>query len=225
MYTCVVGHRGASHDHPENTIAAFEGAKAQGADWVELDVRVAADGSLVVHHDPALDDGRAIATLSREELPTTLPTLADALAACAPMGVNVEIKNDPSEADFDEARSMVPAVLDVIDSSGVEVLVSSFDHQTIDAVRRGSTLPTGYLVYLADDPVDAVARAVDGGHTAIHPWYGFVDEALVARCHDAGLAINVWTVDEPDWITKLAGWGVDGIITNRPLLARQALGR
>ena len=86
-------------------------------------------------------------------------------------------------------------------------------------------MPTGYLVYRADDPIDAVARAVEGGHDAVHPWYGFVDRALVDRCHDAGLQINVWTVDEPEWIARLGEWGVDGIVTNRPDVALRTLGR
>ena len=59
MGTRVIGHRGASHDHPENTVEAFGAAQAMGADWVELDVRVTADHELIVHHDPVLPDGRA----------------------------------------------------------------------------------------------------------------------------------------------------------------------
>jgi glycerophosphoryl diester phosphodiesterase len=225
MATCVIGHRGASHDHPENTIEAFEGARRLGADWVELDVRRSVDGSLVVHHDPALADGRVVAEVTRAELPPSVCLLADALAASAPMGVNVEIKNDPSEPGFDESRAVVTAVLDVVASSAVEVLISSFDFGTIEAVKRQAPVPTGSLVYLVDEPVDAIARAVAGGHDAIHPWYGSVDEALVTRCHDAGLAINVWTVDDEEWIERLGGWGVDGIVTNRPDVALRALGR
>jgi glycerophosphoryl diester phosphodiesterase len=225
MGTRVIGHRGASHDHPENTVEAFEGARAQGADWVELDVRVTADGELVVHHDPELAGGGAIAEMTGADLPEHIPSLAAALAASAPMGVNVEIKNDPSEAGFDAERSLVGPVLEVIGASGVDVLVSSFDYETIAVTRRLGRVPTAYLVYRADDPIDAVARAVDGGHDALHPWYGFVDRALVDRCHDAGLQINVWTVDEPEWIARLGEWGVDGIVTNRPDLALRTLGR
>jgi glycerophosphoryl diester phosphodiesterase len=223
--TRVIGHRGASHDHPENTLEAFAGARELGADWVELDVRVTADGHLVVHHDPALADGRVIASLARADLPPSVPTLAEALAVCSPMGVNVEIKNDTTEPDFDEARSMVGPVLEVIEASGVEALISSFDFEVLEAVHRLGDVGTGYLVYLADDPIDAVTRAADAGHDALHPWYGFVDRALVDRCHDIGLEINVWTADEPEWIAKLADWGVDGIVTNRPDVALRTLGR
>src|SRR3954462_15730102 len=83
----VIGHRGASHDYPENTLEAFEGAARQGADWVELDVRCTLDGALVVHHDPVLADGRAICETESLSLPPSVTTLALALAACPPMGV------------------------------------------------------------------------------------------------------------------------------------------
>jgi glycerophosphoryl diester phosphodiesterase len=225
MGTRVIGHRGASHDHPENTIEAFTAARAQGADWVELDVRVTADRELVVHHDPELPGGPAIADMTRAALPDSIPSLADALAASSPMGVNVELKNEPLEAGFDVDRSFVGPALEVIGASGVDVLVSSFDYETIAMTRRLGRVQTGFLVLLVDDPTDAVARAVDGGHDALHPWYGFVDEHLVDRCHDAGLQINVWTVDEAEWIVRLGDWGVDGIITNRPDLALRSLGR
>ena len=225
MGTRVIGHRGASHDHPENTVEAFGAAQAMGADWVELDVRVTADHELIVHHDPVLPDGRAISELACSDLPTAVPSLAAALAASSPMGVNVEIKNEPTESGFDADRSMVGPVLDVIEASGVEALISSFDFEVLEMVHRLGDVATGYLVYLVDDPIDAVTRAADAGHDAINPWYGFVDEVLVARCHDVGLAVNVWTVDEPEWISTLAGWGVDGVITNRPDVALRALGR
>ncbi len=222
----VIGHRGASFDHPENTLDAFHGAKAQGADWVELDVRRTVDGELVVHHDPHLPDGRVIAELARVELPSTVATLAEALAASMPMGVNVEIKNSHGEAGFDDTGSLASHTVEVIRASGAETLISSFDLATIDACRAADpSIPTGYLVYAATEPVDAVDAAVAGGHAALHPWYGLVDVTVVERCHDAGLLINVWTVDEPERIGQLAAWGVDGIVTNRPDLALETLGR
>ena len=72
----VIGHRGASADSPENTLAAFRLAAAQGADWVELDVRLTTDSELAVLHDPYLPDGRPVFDLARSELPPDVP-LAD----------------------------------------------------------------------------------------------------------------------------------------------------
>ena len=72
--TQVIAHRGASKAFPENTVAAFRGAAAMGADMVELDVRRTADGYLVIHHDARLPDGRVIYDLRARELPPRCPT-------------------------------------------------------------------------------------------------------------------------------------------------------
>lgn len=224
----VIAHRGASQDHPENTMAAFVGAREQRADWVELDVRRTADGELVVHHDPALADGRVIAEVRRRDLPQRVPTLTEALAACSPMGVNVEIKNSLGEPGFDGERRIAAEVVEVVLAAepAVDVLISSFDFATIEAVKIADPgMATGYLVLSFVDPVDAVARALDGGHTAVHPWTHTTDRAAVDRCREAGLLVNVWTVDEEDRIAELAMWGVDGIVTNRPAVARRVLTR
>ena len=230
----IIGHRGASADHPENTVEAFVGAREQGADWVELDVRLASDGSLIVHHDPWYRDGRTIWDTAGDERPPEVPLLDQALDACAGMGVNVEIKNSPG----DQGGDHVPHGLEVADSvtgllaaraaAGVqeEVLVSCFDWPTLERVRaRDRALATGFLVFDLNALPDAPERAAEAGHQALHPWDPFVDAALADRCHRLGLRINTWTVDEHDRIQALGLLGVDGIVTNVPRLARRALGR
>src|SRR5215212_2876995 len=97
----VIAHRGASRAEPENTIRAFRRAARMGSDAVELDVRRTLDGALVVHHNPGLPDCRVIAATDAADLPASVATLEAALDACAGMWVNVEIKNDPAEPDFD----------------------------------------------------------------------------------------------------------------------------
>lgn len=224
----VIGHRGASHDHPENTLEAFEGAAAQGADWVELDVRRTADGVLVVHHDPHLPDGRTICELAAGDLPAHVPTLGLALDACHPMGVNVEIKNSPGEPGHDPEGLIAVETVRAIGEHGhhIDILISSFDLPTLTAVRdENPLLATGYLVLSSEEPADAVALAIDAGHRAINPWDPCVTRESVDRCHEAGLEVNVWTVDDPDRIVELASWGVDSVITNRPAVALRALGR
>ncbi len=99
--TLVFAHRGASHAYPENTLAAFAGAVAMGSDGVELDVRRTADHQLIIHHDPHLGDGRIIADTLAGDLPDSVASFDDALDACAGLIVNIEIKNDPREPDFD----------------------------------------------------------------------------------------------------------------------------
>ena len=103
-----------------------------------------------------------------------------------------------------------------------QVLVSSFDLASIERVRAISDdVATGYLVVM---PPDGVAELlVRGAHQALHPWWEAVDQPLIERCHAAGLAVNVWTVDDPEAMARLADWGVDGICTNFPDVAVAAL--
>jgi glycerophosphoryl diester phosphodiesterase len=107
-------------------------------------------------------------------------------------------------------------------------IVSCFDLGSVDRVRSlDDGVPTAYLVHLTDPALVAAAvrTCVEHGHAAVHPWDPSVDEALVALAHDAGIAVNTWTVDDPSRIRALAAMGVDGIVTNVPDVALRALGR
>jgi glycerophosphoryl diester phosphodiesterase len=214
-HPAVIGHRGAAGRFAENTVAAFEGARLLGADWVELDVRRTADGVLAVHHDERLADGRAIAELLASELPAHVPDLREALLASAGMGVNVEVK------PHDDLR-VADAVVAVVRAFDGEVLLSSFQPELVGRVREiADDVPTALLVYV--DPAGAIDVCAAVGHRALHPWDPTVDAELVEQCHGAGLAVNVWTVDDPDRMRELAAIGVDGIVTNVPDVARAVL--
>ena len=222
----VIAHRGASATYPENTLEAFRGAAEQGADWVELDVRRTADRALVVHHDAHLPDGRAIVELAASDLPPSVPTLAEALDACAGMGVNIEIKNNQPDPDVDVDEYVAEATVALLAERGGrdEVLISSFNPATLARVRQGALhLATALLVIEPEpDVVDVVSAA---GHTALHPYDWFVDEDLVTRSHAAGVKVNVWTVDDADRMIELLALGVDGLCTNVPAVARGLIPR
>ena len=220
----VVAHRGASALHPPgNTLAAFAAATALGADWVELDVHALADGSLVVHHDPTLPDGRPLGDLRLEDLPDWVPTLSDAITSCGQLGVNVEIKGD---GPLHLRPALIADTVALLRSVGDpdRFLITSFEWEIIEAVRAlAPELLTGFLTMdlaLTDDLLDRVARA---GHDAINPWDPVVSGTFVDAAHARGLAVNVWTVDEPDRIADLLAMGVDGIITNLPDRCRQLI--
>jgi glycerophosphoryl diester phosphodiesterase len=220
----IYAHRGASADHAENTLPAFLGALEQGSDWVELDVHLAGDGGLVIHHDPHYSDGRSVQEHPAGARPSTVPLLDEALEACSGMGVNIEIKVTRPGTD------LADRVVELVGSRrarGVDqpICISSFDEGTLDRVRSlDPGIDTAQLLFdLSADP-EAVQRAADGGAVAINPWDPFVDDALVQRCRSLGLAVNAWTVDDRDRIIELAALGVDGIITNTPALARSYLG-
>lgn len=227
----VIGHRGASSAHPENTEAAFAGAIAQGADGVELDVRRTADGALAVCHDDTLPDGRALVEVHSADLPPAMLLLDRALQVCRPLSiVNIEIKNWPDDRDFDASERLADDVVALLGARG-EIdggrnLISSFHLPTIDRVRAlAPDLATGWLLGMVEDVERLVERAVTHGHAAVHPHHAFVTDVLVARAHAAGVAVNTWTCDDPDRIRWLAEVGVDAVVTNVPDVALQALGR
>lgn len=218
--TLVIAHRGASRAAPENTVEAFLLAVAQGADGVELDVRRTADLQLVVHHDAVLADGRVIADTDSRDLPDSVATFDQALDACDGVFVNIEIKNDPDEPDFDPTEWVAHSVTARLEQrgGGPRWLISSFRLETVNRVHQ--VLPsarTAWLVYEVAD--DVLAACVDHGHVAVHPRVSTLTEQHVLAAHRHGLAVNTWTCDDPARLGELIGWGVDGVCTNVPDVA------
>lgn len=219
----VLAHRGASAAAAENTPEAFLLADRMGADGVELDVRRTPDGRLLVAHDPlppSLDDVEALGPA----------TLAEVLDACGDrMLVNVEIKNSKTDPDYDATMAMVAPVIDELRRRGPGAtdrwLISSFSWSTVAACREyAPEIATGCLT---SAPVDEprIERLAAAGHRALHPWEAQLDEVLVAMCRRHGLAVNTWTCNDPARLVELAGLGVDGVCTDVPDIALEALGR
>ncbi|MGH2686376.1 MAG: glycerophosphodiester phosphodiesterase [Actinomycetota bacterium] len=226
--TKVIAHRGASAAFRENTVEAFAGARAMGADMVELDVRRTADGTLAVHHDAVLPDGPALVNLSAADLPEWVPTLAQALDACEPLGVNIEIKNYPGDPDYDETLALAEAVTAFATEQRLHdrVLISSFNLNDVDRVRAiDPAIPTAWLTMSISDPATTVDRCVRHGHRVLHPLFALVDDELLAACRAEGVAVNTWTVDDPGVMRRLVDQGVDGIVTNVPDVLISLLGR
>lgn len=213
--TQIIAHRGASALEPENTVNAFLRAVTEGADGIELDVRRTADDRLVIHHDPALLDGRVIRATRSTDLPASIPLLDDALDACDGTFVNIEIKNSRSEPDFDPSDWVVTRVGRTLAGRGAgrRWLLSSFRLGTVDRCRQEMpSVRTAWLVKRLT--LDVISRASDHGHDAVHPDVRELTEAMVRSAHNAGLAVNAWTCDDPARIAELISWGVDGICTN-----------
>src|SRR5918994_6143017 len=227
----VLAHRGAARVAPENTVEAFVAASVLGADGVELDVHRTADGALVVHHDAEARGLGVLAERPEAEIRAArpeIPTLAEALEACSGMLVNIEVKNLPGDADYDPEDGVAAAVVEVLSRRGRrdDVLVSSFNLESADRVRGlDGTIPTGFLTLVGMDPVDGVEVAHAHGHHAVHPdvraLVGDAATTTVARAHELGLAVNVWTVHAGAEMQRLAAAGVDAIITDVPDVARR----
>jgi len=196
-----------------------------GSDAVELDVRRTADGILVVHHDPFVD-GRSIIDANACELPSHIPDLRAALDACAGMWVNIEIKNDPREPDFDPEDAIADDTVAALRERETDDrwLISSFRLETIDRSRAlASGIRTAWLV--DEVPDDVIATMVGRGHTALHPWVATLLRSHIDVCHRAGIEVNTWTCDDAVRMAELVDWGIDGICTNVPDLALDVLGR
>jgi len=229
----VLAHRGARRVAPENTLAAFAAARAQGADGIELDVRTTRDGEMVVHHDGAPSGGPVIADTPFADLRAAwpaIPTLAEALDEGRGMLVNVEIKNLPWEPGFDADERTADAVVDLLADRGHadRVIVSSFNLPSVDRIReRLPDLDTALLFTRSAAFEQMIAVAVERGHRALHPEVRGLDADAgadwLAAAHAAGLAVNVWTVNDTADVLRLAGFGVDGLVTDVPDVTLAAL--
>jgi glycerophosphoryl diester phosphodiesterase len=238
----VVAHRGASADHPENTLVAFQGAVAAGADVVELDVRLTADNVAVILHDldvSATTDGSGLVhTMTLAEVKqldasggrgprAEVPTLREVLELLTgEVGVDIEIKNTPGEPSFDSPREAaaeeVVGLLHEIDFQG-DVLVSSFNWLSIERIQElDPGIATGFLTTAALDPWASLSYAKSRAHTYVLPHVSAVYEAgepFIRVVHEEGLLVGTWTVDDPVAIERLFEMGVDAIATNDPAAA------
>lgn len=222
----VIAHRGASGQFPENTLLAFREAVAQGADAVELDVRLTLDGVPVVMHDATLErttDGvGGVGECTLEALRGVdagrgepVPTLEAVLEAFPATPVLVEVKEGPA----------TPAVVRVVQAAGAgpRVLLGSFVARAIRTARAAG------LATVATRPETAafwVASRVGwpfigGGYSAFSvPEYQgrlrVVDRPFLGLAERTGKPVHVWTVDDPGTAIRLRSFGVAGIVTNFP---------
>lgn len=235
-------HRGASAYAPENTHAAFALAIEHEADGVELDVRDAACGTVVVAHDPILERvaaGRAgvVAAMQASELAEVelvaadgastrgIPTLDDTIDQVLGAGLrlNIEIKGDVPDR-MRLSRRVVTLLARRSPEEREQLLVSSFRPEILLAVRAGRAgVALGFLFdgentgrYRAAGLVRAIRP--DG----VHPQFRLADRGAVHAWKRRGLFVNVWTVDDEERARILASHGVDGLITNDPRRTRAA---
>lgn len=226
----VLGHRGARHAAPENTLAAFELAAREGADGSELDVRIDGAGELVVLHDTSLErvtaggDRRHVEDVSNRELASIdvgngerVPKLADVLvwARARNQRINVEVKHDVRRP-----RELVARVIALVQSTPdapERLLLSCFHPGIVRALSR--SLPRVPVAWLVHSKQRVLRRAPAWqllGAVAVHPESVLVTERALFRLKRGGAIVNVWTVNDPERAVLLAKLGVDGIISDAP---------
>jgi len=192
----------------------------------ELDVQITRDGAVVVIHDDTVDrttNGHGkVAEMTLAEIKRLdagsgerIPTLDEVFAATAGRcELNIELKEAGCEAK-------VLAVMRKWNALGAS-MVSSFDWSALEAIRKLD--PAVRIGVLAEkDSPAMLERAVSMDAVAVNPRYDLVTPDLCARAHARGLMVLVWTVDVPEMMRMLVGYGVDGIMTNYPGRLRDVL--
>ncbi|HLO29131.1 MAG TPA: glycerophosphodiester phosphodiesterase family protein [Anaerolineales bacterium] len=235
----IFAHRGASAHAPENTLAAFELALAQDADAIELDVKLSADGHVVVIHDSsvnrttgsrgrvkdlslqqlrALDAGSAFSEKYKGEKIPTLEEVFEALGKRTLL--NMELSNYSTPRD-----QLVETVCMLVKKFGLQkhVMFSSFFASNLSKARAYLPgVPRGLLAF--HGLLGAWARSFGfafGKYQALHTNLKDVTPQQVQRVHRLSRRIHVWTVNAADDMRRLFRWGVDAILTDDPQLAVQ----
>jgi glycerophosphoryl diester phosphodiesterase len=230
----IIAHRGASLDAPENTSAAFRLAWEQGATGVELDVRLSKDGCIMVIHDEDLRrttgsvdlvknrNAKALQQLDAGSWKSTrwtgqkIPLLEEVLAEVpSEHRVYIEIKTGI------EILSEMERVLEASPLTPDQMSLIGFDYEVMNIVNQQLTpCEVGWTI---DRPWKAprwekvLEKAVTASFTSLnfsHEWP--LTSAMILEVHDAGLKVNVWTVDDPRRAKRFIELGVDGIMTNAP---------
>jgi glycerophosphoryl diester phosphodiesterase len=233
-----MAHRGGAIEHLENTMPAFEACVAMGYRYVETDVRVTADGVLVVFHDPTLErvtDKRGrVAHLSWDEVSRAriggrepILRLEDLLGAWPDMRFNLDIK----------AAGVLAPLVRTVRRLGVadRICLGSFSDARLAAARRlfgpsvcTSLGPRGVaaLRLSSYSPRAAGLARFHAGAAQVPLQLGgraLVDERFLHAAHARGMQVHVWTVDTEEESTAMLDLGVDGIMTDRPAMLRELL--
>lgn len=231
----VIAHRGLSTLAPENTLSAIEAAIENGADRIEIDVQLTKDGQVVLMHDKntrrttgvdnqintmtlaevkKLDAGSWFSGLYRGE---KVPTLEEVLEVCKNK-VNLMIELKPLNGD---AVSLAKKVVEKVQEMNMQqsVIITSFHNSTIKQVQKqDGALATGMIVRFVYGSFDQ-----KGSSDSIIISSKFVTERLVQMIHASGKRVFCWTVNSHKEIIRLTKLGVDGIITDYPIMAREKI--
>jgi glycerophosphoryl diester phosphodiesterase len=242
----VIAHRGLCAGVEENTLEAFARAREAGADGIELDVRLAADGEPVVVHDHDLErlagrreriDAMTSGALADVKLTRggSIPRLAEVLAATPDQLVNVELKSPRQERialRSPAADRLVDAVIRCVEAELGEaaegasrVLVSSFDPLAVARLRARRPCWLAALLFHREQAfwLRWAAAASVIRPAALHPEVALATPEAVRRWRRRGYLVHPWTVNDPAAARALAAAGASALITDDPARVREAL--
>jgi len=231
----VIAHRGASAEAPENTLAAFRLAADERTDFVELDVQESSDGEVIVVHDsdlmkvagmPGKIWERTSAEIRGADIGSRfdrrfagerVPTLDEVFAALkGRTKIVVELKS------YGHDQHLVERVAALVEAAGMErdCIFMSLDHRMVaDLKRLRPQWRVGVLVAKALGDL----TTLDADFLAVEA--RLVNARFVRRAHRAGMDVYAWTVNDPAWMLRVMSRGADGLITDKPALARRVIER
>ena len=229
----IMAHRGSSKAAPENTLAAFEKAIEEEADWIELDVQESADGEVVVFHDSdfmklagqnlkiwdakekdlnEIDIGTSFSAEFRDE---RVPTLAKVLELCKDrIKVNIELKY------YGHDQQLEQRVAEIVQVHGMSSDVMAMSLK-IDGVKKMKSIRPNWKVGLLMSVSAGDLSKIEADFLAINA--DFANRSLIRKAHAHGKDIYVWTVNDPATMSVMISRGVDGLLTDNPALARSVL--
>lgn len=230
----VTAHRGYSAAYPENTIPAFKGAIQVGADWAELDVQQTADGEVIVMHDSNL---KRTTGLDKEVWQVTwdeikdldngswfdkkyqtvrIPTLEEVLKVCrGKIHLNIEIKPSGHDKDLEEQVAKLLKKYHMRDTC----VVSSLKYDSLRKIKE------------ADDSIETayITSVSYGNFTNLEYADGYsvestlLSKSFINKAQKAGKQIYVWTVNSEERLEKVVGMGIDNVITDDPVMAKELI--
>lgn len=218
-----IGHRGAKGHVAENTLASFAKAFELGADGIELDVHLSADGEIIVIHDHSVTRTTGqkgnVADLSVSQLNHmkidnihNIPTLAQTIDAIPSKHINIELKVKQA------AKPVMHLIEKYVFENGRDYrqfLVSSFDWVALKEIREAhANIPLGVLTEADLELAIGFAKSIQAD--TIHPYFHLLTEENTAQMQAQGFGVFAWTVNEPEDLSRMKSFGVNGIITDFP---------
>jgi len=243
-----IGHRGASGEAPENTLASFELALRRGADGIEFDVHLSSDGVPVVIHDARLErttsgggpvsalpvsllrrldagswfNRRYPARANNRYAGLRIPTLAEVLKWIRRRNCLAFIEIKLAAARYPGIEEKVLEEIERVGAGPLSTIIS-FDLPTLEQVRRlDSRIALGFDF---SRPVLAIRHASSIGASSLLPHWALATRAAIQRAHQAGFRVIVWDVNPPVLMRRKILDGVDGIITSHPARFTDVLNR